>query len=70
MSILTHESIGHRAGSGLYSRLAGVGAVLHAWRQRHEARLELSRWSDRQLHDIGRCREDIASELAKPFWQA
>lgn len=70
MSILTHESIGNRAGHGLYSRLAGLGTALHLWRQRHDARLELSRWSDRQLHDIGRCREDIASELAKPFWQA
>lgn len=70
MSILAHDSIGNRAGHGLYARLAGVGAAFQVWRQRHEARLELSRWSDRQLHDIGRCREDITSELAKPFWQA
>ena len=69
MSILAHESTGNR-GHGLYSRLAGFGAALQLWRQRHEARLELSRLSDRQLRDIGRCREDIVPELAKPFWQA
>lgn len=69
MSILSHEAIGNRSGHGLFSRLAGVGVALQIWRQRHESRLELSRLSDRQLHDIGRCREDIGSELAKPFWQ-
>jgi len=40
------------------------------WPQRYLARQELARWTDRDLHDIGLSRSDIASEVEKPFWRA
>ncbi len=34
------------------------------------ARRELSNWSERELHDIGRSWSDVAYEADKPFWRA
>src|SRR5437763_5736319 len=31
---------------------------------------ELSKWTDRELHDIGRSWSDVAYEAEKPFWRA
>ena len=44
--------------------------TLHLWRQRYRDRRELARWTERDLHDIGVSRSDIAHELEKPFWRA
>jgi uncharacterized protein YjiS (DUF1127 family) len=47
-----------------------LGETLHIWRQRYQERQELARWTERDLHDIGLSRSDVASEIAKPFWRA
>jgi len=44
--------------------------TLHLLRQRYRDRQELARWTERDLHDIGVSRSDIAHELEKPFWRA
>ena len=67
MSILTHETMTNHHVPGL---LALVGETLHIWRQRYQARRELSQWTDRDLHDIGLTHSDIAYEIEKPFWRA
>lgn len=54
----------------LYEIWASVGETIHLWRQRYRDRGELARWTERELHDIGVSRSDIAHELEKPFWRA
>ena len=56
-------------------KLTGQKAVwltetLHLWRQRYRDRRELACWTERDLHDIGVSRSDIAHEIEKPFWRA
>lgn len=73
MSSCTHDTMtnNHDTGIGAGVRIwAGVSGTLHLWRQRYRAREELSRWSDRELHDVGLSYSDIAREVAKPFWRA
>jgi uncharacterized protein YjiS (DUF1127 family) len=48
----------------------GLAELLQLWRQRYRSRQELARWSERDLHDLGLSRGDIASEIDKPFWRA
>jgi uncharacterized protein YjiS (DUF1127 family) len=67
MSSFTHESMINPHGQGLFSQ---VIETLHVWRQRYESRRELSQWSDRDLHDIGKSWSDVVSETEKPFWRA
>jgi uncharacterized protein YjiS (DUF1127 family) len=72
MSIFTHESMTNhhaqnRHASGLLNQ---VGETLHVWWERYERRRELSQWTERDLHDIGMSRSDIAFETEKPFWRA
>jgi len=67
MSALTRESMINYHGWGL---LAQIRETLHVWRRRYEARRELSQWTDRELHDIGMSRSDVAYEADKPFWRA
>ena len=33
-------------------------------------RRELAQWTDRDLHDVGLSRSDVAFEAEKPFWRA
>jgi uncharacterized protein YjiS (DUF1127 family) len=49
---------------------AGVSETLHRWRQRYRTRQELSRWTERDLHDVGLSWSDRAHEVEKPFWRA
>ncbi len=67
MSTYTHESMINHHESGLLSQ---IGATLHVWQQRYQARRELANWSERELHDIGISWSDIAYETEKPFWRA
>ena len=67
MSVFTHESMINHHGQSLLSRIA---ETLHVWRKRYEARQELAKWSDRDLHDIGKSWSDVAYEAEKPFWRA
>ncbi|MBR1120349.1 DUF1127 domain-containing protein [Bradyrhizobium lablabi] len=39
------------------------------WRERSRIRRQLAVMSDRELHDMGICRAEIADETAKPFWR-
>jgi uncharacterized protein YjiS (DUF1127 family) len=67
MSTYTHESMINHHAPSLFSRVA---ETLYVWRQRYRARQELSRWSERELHDIGISSSDVAYEADKPFWRA
>jgi uncharacterized protein YjiS (DUF1127 family) len=67
MCARTHESTTNHHGSGL---LAQIGETLHVWRQRRLQRRELTRWTERDLHDVGLCWSDIVYEAEKPFWRA
>ena len=48
----------------------GLGETLQLWRDRYQSRHELARWSERDLHDLGLSRGDVAYEIDKPFWRA
>ena len=67
MSILTHESMTNHHVAGVWASLA---ETFHTWRQRYRTRQELSQWTDRDLHDVGLSRSDVAHETEKPFWRA
>jgi uncharacterized protein YjiS (DUF1127 family) len=67
MSIYSHHSMTNHHGSGLLSQL---GETFHVWGERWRQRRELAEWTERDLHDVGLSRSDIAGELEKPFWQA
>ena len=67
MSSFTHESMINHHALGFFAQ---VRETLHVWRQRYESRRELSKWSDRDLHDIGVSSSDVIYEASKPFWRA
>jgi uncharacterized protein YjiS (DUF1127 family) len=67
MSTCTHESMTNHHGPGF---LAQISETLHTWRLRRQQRLELYRWTDRDLHDVGLSWSDVAREVEKPFWRA
>lgn len=50
--------------------LAQITDTLQLWRKRRQMRLELARWSERDLHDVGLSWSDVAFEASKPFWRA
>jgi uncharacterized protein YjiS (DUF1127 family) len=49
--------------------LRGVRATLREWRQRRIGRLELARFDERMLRDIGITRFEADYEINKPFWR-
>ncbi len=53
--------------SGLFAQ---ISQRLHVWGERRRQRRELSRWTDRDLHDVGLSWSDIVEEAEKPFWRA
>lgn len=53
--------------SSLFRRSLGV---LRTWQERARARRELSRWTERELHDIGASWSSVSEEVNKPFWRA
>ncbi|HEX2367283.1 MAG TPA: DUF1127 domain-containing protein [Bradyrhizobium sp.] len=67
MSTLTHETMTNHHVPGV---LAQLSETLHTWRQRYRTRQELAQWTDRDLHDVGLSKSDIAFETEKPFWRA
>ena len=54
-------------------RLSGflreVRATLREWRRRKNGRLELARFDERMLRDIGLTRADVDYEINKRFWR-
>jgi uncharacterized protein YjiS (DUF1127 family) len=49
--------------------LSGVRVALRDWRCRRNGRLELARFDERMLRDIGLTRVDAEYEINKPFWR-
>jgi uncharacterized protein YjiS (DUF1127 family) len=43
--------------------------LLQLWRERRRMRRELATMSDRELHDIGVCRAEVADEISRSFWR-
>ena len=56
-----------RAGWGGF--LSVVRAALREWRRRRNGRLELARFDERMLRDIGLTRVAAEYEINKPFWR-
>ena len=67
MSILTHESMTNHHVKDVLSQ---INQTVHTWLQRYRTRQELAQWTERDLHDVGLSRGDIAFETEKPFWRA
>jgi uncharacterized protein YjiS (DUF1127 family) len=67
MSIYSHHPMTNHHGSGM---LAQLGETFHVWRERQRQRRELAQWTERDMHDVGISRSDIANEVEKPFWRA
>jgi uncharacterized protein YjiS (DUF1127 family) len=58
-------------GFGPFRRaLSQMSEVIDVWYDRYKMRRELARWSEQDLHDIGRSWGDITDEVDKPFWRA
>ena len=70
MSVFTHESMINHHGNSLVSQISQLVETFHVWRERYAMRQELSKWSERDLHDIGISSADVAYEVDKPFWRA
>jgi len=67
MSTCLSSSMTNHHATGVWG---GLGETLQLWRHRYHTRHELAGWSERDLHDLGLSRSDIANEVEKPFWRA
>jgi len=67
MSICASASMTNHHAAGVLERI--ISAV-QLWRYRYKTRQELAAWSERDLHDLGMSRGDVAFEIDKPFWRA
>ena len=63
------ETQGQASPHRLRGFLSEVGAGLREWRRRKNGRLELARFDERMLRDIGLTRVDADCEINKPFWR-
>jgi uncharacterized protein YjiS (DUF1127 family) len=43
--------------------------LVATWRERSRVRRQLAVMSDRELHDMGVCRTELADEIGRPFWR-
>jgi uncharacterized protein YjiS (DUF1127 family) len=43
--------------------------LVATWRDRSRVRHQLAVMSDRELHDMGVCRAEVADEISRPFWR-
>ncbi len=66
MTTITFDPLAGHHRSFLVDRMRSAVAQ---WRDRMTELSELARWNDRDLHDIGMSRSDLADELRKPFWR-
>ncbi|SLN11442.1 DUF1127 domain-containing protein [Oceanibacterium hippocampi] len=55
--------------AGFMDMFRAAGREIALWRKRSRARAELARWSERDLHDVGRSISDAVYEINKPFWR-
>ena len=67
MTTFILSAVIHGQQAGLFRRTL---TTLRTWQERARARRELSRWSERELHDIGVSWSTVAEEVNKPFWKA
>jgi uncharacterized protein YjiS (DUF1127 family) len=67
MSIQSHQLMTNHHEQGVLNQL---GETFHVWRERQRQRRELSRWTERDLHDVGVSWSDVIQETEKPFWRA
>jgi len=49
---------------------AGMFGTLKTWAERAQARRDLAELSPREIDDIGLDADELALEIAKPFWRA
>jgi uncharacterized protein YjiS (DUF1127 family) len=72
LSSVCAESRRPRLRPFLLSLLAVARSILMlvaTWRARSRVRRQLAVMSDRELHDIGVCRAEVADEISRPFWR-
>lgn len=50
--------------------ISNAWRLLLFWQERYAQRQALAALEDHRLADIGLSREDVAREVAKPFWRA
>jgi uncharacterized protein YjiS (DUF1127 family) len=67
MSTCVSQTMTNHHVPGVLSRTT---ELVRLWHTRYRARQELAAWSERDLHDLGLSRGDVAFEIDKPFWQA
>lgn len=67
MSICNDHSMTNHHDIGFFALL---GEKLRQWRRRRQQRQELSRLSERDLHDLGISWSEMIYEAEKPFWRA
>lgn len=67
MSICAEHSMTNLHDSSVWARIA---ETVRCWRQRHNERLELAKYSERELRDVGLSWGEMIFEAEKPFWRA
>ena len=66
---ISRQTQWHASPHRLSGFLRRVRATLGEWRRRRNGRLELARFDERMLRDIGLTRVDADYEINKPFWR-